>query len=217
VYRLLSSAQNMSGHVASRRSLRASDPKEKHNLLHNLHGDYRRIPEDTREKGQQQMSQDTILYTPIGVIHTQHTVPEETPIQPVFAAGCQGTVELFAPFEEGLRDVEGYSHLYLLYHLHKAPPARLRTRPYLQETERGIFATRAPCRPNSIGLSIVKVLRREKNILLIEGADMLDGTPLLDIKPYSKRFDRIDTERNGWQDEISDEAAQQLGRRGFKG
>jgi len=126
-------------------------------------------------------------------------------------------VELFAAFEEGLRDVDGYSHLYLLYHLHKAPPARLLARPYLQEKEHGIFATRAPCRPNPIGLSIVKVLGREKNILLIEGADMLDGTPLLDIKPYSKRFDRIDTERDGWQDEVSDEASRCLGRRGFKG
>jgi tRNA (Thr-GGU) A37 N-methylase len=90
------------------------------------------------------------------------------------------------------------------------------TQPFLQDKVHGIFATRSPFRPNPIGLSIVKLVGREGNTLLIEGADILDGTPLLDIKPYSKRFDNIPTQRNGWQDEVDDETARRRGRRGFK-
>ncbi len=88
-------------------------------------------------------------------------------------------------------------------------------KPFLQDVERGVFATRAPCRPNAIGLSIVKLLRRDGNTLYLDDVDVLDGTPLLDIKPYTARFDRIDGTRNGWQDEVDEETARRRGRRGL--
>lgn len=154
---------------------------------------------------------------PIGVIHSEHRHAVETPIQPVFAPDCIGRVEVFTEFAAGLKDIELYSHIYLVYHLHQAGEVRLLTKPFLQDTEHGIFATRAPWRPNPIGLSIVKLIGREGSALIIEGADILDGTPLLDIKPYSKRFDNIETQRNGWQDDVDDATAWKRGRRGYKG
>jgi tRNA-Thr(GGU) m(6)t(6)A37 methyltransferase TsaA len=161
------------------------------------------------------MGQDIITYRPIGVIHSGHTQAEQTPIQPVYAAGCRGWVEVFAEFSAGLRDVEGFSHVYLIYHFDQAPAAKLIVKPFLQDVEHGVFATRAPCRPNAIGLSIVELVGREGDILLVSGLDVLDGTPLLDIKPYTARFDRIDATRNGWQDRVDEQAARQRGRRGY--
>ncbi|WP_297219661.1 tRNA (N6-threonylcarbamoyladenosine(37)-N6)-methyltransferase TrmO [uncultured Desulfovibrio sp.] len=149
----------------------------------------------------------------IGIIHSPHTVPEQTPIQPIYATEFRGQVEVFPQFAEGLQDIEGYSHIYLLYALHRAGPVRLRVRPFLQDVERGVFATRAPCRPNGIGMSIVSLLRREGRILHVGGVDMLDGTPLLDIKPYSHRFDCLEGTRNGWQDEVAEPDARLRGRR----
>ena len=154
-----------------------------------------------------------VSYRPIGVIHSGHTRPEETPIQPVYAEGCEGKAEVFPEFAPGLRDLEGFSHIYLLYHMHKVEGARLTVQPFLQDVERGVFATRAPCRPNPIGLSIVKLVRREGNILYLDGVDVLDGTPLLDIKPYTARFDRRENTRNGWQDEVDERTAWQRGTR----
>jgi tRNA-Thr(GGU) m(6)t(6)A37 methyltransferase TsaA len=151
------------------------------------------------------MSDSTITYKPIGVIHSEHVAAGRTPIQPVFAKGCTGRAEVFPEFAAGLRDLEGFSHVYLIYHLHRAGPVKLVVKPFLQDVERGVFATRAPCRPNAIGLSIVELVRREDNVL--------DGTPLLDIKPYTARFDCIETTRNGWQDEIDEQTAQRRGRR----
>jgi tRNA (adenine37-N6)-methyltransferase len=158
---------------------------------------------------------ENVIYRPIGVIRSEHTRAEDTPIQPVFAAGCRGRAEIFPEFEAGLRDLEGFSHIYLLYHLHGAGPARLIVKPFLQDIEHGVFATRSPCRPNPIGLSIVTLERREGNVLYLDGVDVLDGTPLLDIKPYTARFDHIATLRNGWQDEVDDETARQRGKRGY--
>jgi tRNA (adenine37-N6)-methyltransferase len=160
---------------------------------------------------------ENIIYKPIGVIRSGHTGHEDAPIQSVYAAGCQGRAEVFPEYEAGLRDLEGFSHIYLLYHLHRAGPARLIVMPFLQDVEHGVFATRAPCRPNPIGLSIVTLERREGNILYLDGVDVLDGTPLLDIKPYTARFDRVETTRNGWQDEVDDETARQRGTRGHAG
>lgn len=162
------------------------------------------------------MSETTIVYRPIGVIHSEHLVAEKTPIQPAYAQGCKGRVEVFPEFAEGIRDLDGFSHLYLLYHFHQAPPVKLLVKPFLQDIERSVFSTRAPCRPNGIGLSIVELLRREGNVLHVDNIDILDNTPLLDIKPYTARFDRIETTRNGWQDEVDDATAQKRGRRGFK-
>jgi tRNA (adenine37-N6)-methyltransferase len=157
-----------------------------------------------------------IIYRPIGVIHSEHTVAEKTPIQPVYARGCKGQVKVFEEFTGGLSDLEGFSHIYLLYHFHQAPPAKLLVKPFLQDVERGIFSTRAPCRPNAIGLSIVRLLGRERNILYVEDIDILDGTPLLDIKPYIAKFDLHDVEKNGWQDEVDEVTAHKRGRRDYK-
>jgi tRNA-Thr(GGU) m(6)t(6)A37 methyltransferase TsaA len=110
--------------------------------------------------------------------------------------------------------LEGFSHIYLVYHLHRAGPAKLVVKPFLQDVERGVFATRAPCRPNAVGLSIVELIRRDGNILHLDAVDILDGTPLLDIKPYTAKFDGIVTTRNGWQDEVDGKTARQRGKRG---
>ena len=152
-------------------------------------------------------------FVPIGVVHSPHRRADETPIQPVYAAGCRGRAEIFPEFADGLRDLEGFSHIYLIYHLHQAAPAKLLVKPFLQDVEHGVFATRAPCRPNPIGLSIVKLERREDNILYLDSLDVLDGTPLLDIKPYCARFDCIQPTRNGWQDEVDETTARQRGTR----
>lgn len=154
-----------------------------------------------------------ISYEPIGVIHSEHTRPEQAPIQPVYSEGCQGHADVLPQFTAGLEDLEGFSHIYLVYHMHKADCPRLLVKPFLQDVERGIFSTRAPCRPNPIGLSIVRLVRREANVLYLDGVDVLDGTPLLDIKPYTARFDHVETTRNGWQDEVDEETARRRGRR----
>ncbi len=162
------------------------------------------------------MSKTEILYRPIGIIYSEHHIPAETPIQPAYARGCRGRVEVFPEFAEGLRDLEGFSHIYLLYHFHRADPMKLTVKPFLQDEERGLFATRAPCRPNPIGLSVVELVSREGNILHLDGVDILNETPLLDIKPYTAKFDRFETGRNGWQDEVDEETARHRGRRGFR-
>lgn len=163
------------------------------------------------------MSRVDIVFRPIGTIRTEHQVAEQTPIQPTYAHGCRGRAEVLPEFTAGLRDLDGFSHVYLIYHFHRAAPPQLMVKPYLQDVERGVFATRAPCRPNAIGLSVVEFLRREGDALLFDGADILDGTPLLDIKPYTAKFDFQTTTRNGWQDEIGEEAARRRGLRGYSG
>jgi tRNA-Thr(GGU) m(6)t(6)A37 methyltransferase TsaA len=161
------------------------------------------------------MPSAAVTFHPIGVIRSGHTDAEQIPIQSVFAEGCEGRVEILPEFAEGLDGLEGFSHIYLLYHLHQAGVARLRVKPFLKDVELGVFATRSPNRPNAIGLSIVKLLRRRGNVLYLDGVDILDGTPLLDIKPYTARFDRIEGTRNGWQDSVDEITARRLGRRGF--
>ncbi len=163
------------------------------------------------------MSAEGIIYTPIGTIYSEHVEVEATPIQPAFAKDCFGQAIVQPEFEEGLRDLDGFSHIYLLYHFHLANKRQLLVKPYLQDEARGVFATRANCRPNPIGLSVVELMRREKNVLHLKGVDVLNGTPLLDIKPYISRFDRIATSHNGWQDQVDDETARRLGRRDFRG
>jgi tRNA-Thr(GGU) m(6)t(6)A37 methyltransferase TsaA len=163
------------------------------------------------------MSEAFITYKPIGVIRSEHVREQETPIQPSYAKGCKGRAEIFPEFAEGLRDLEGFSHVYLLYHFHRAGVAKLLVKPFLQDVERGVFATRSPFRPNAIGLSVVELVRREGSVLYLDGVDILDGTPLLDLKPYTAKFDRFETSRNGWQDEVSEETARKRGRRDYKG
>ena len=162
------------------------------------------------------MKDSPIIYRPIGVIRSEHTVADHTPIQPVYAKGCQGRIEMFEAFAAGLADLDGFSHIYLLYHFHQAPPLKLRTKPFLQDVERGIFAIRAPGRPNPIGLSVVELLKIEGSVVHFDGADILDGTPLLDIKPYTAKFDLCDVKKSGWQDEVDEPTAQHRGKRGYR-
>ena len=161
------------------------------------------------------MKDSRITYKPIGIIHSEHTIAEKTPIQPVYAKGCKGHVELCPEFAEGLKDLEGFSHIYLIYHFHKSREVKLIVKPFLQDIDRGIFSTRAPFRPNPIGLSVVELLGIEGNILHLDGLDILDGTPLLDIKPYTAKFDLHKVKKNGWQDEVDEPTAQKRGKRGY--
>jgi tRNA-Thr(GGU) m(6)t(6)A37 methyltransferase TsaA len=140
----------------------------------------------------------SILYRPIGVIHSSFGSIENMPIQPTAAVGIRGIVEVFAEFVDGLKDLDGFSHLILLYHFHRVGKAGLTVTPFLDTEPRGVFATRAPSRPNPIGLSVVRLLSVEENILCIENVDIVDGTPLLDIKPYVPKFDHYEGERIGW-------------------
>jgi len=158
-----------------------------------------------------------ITYRPIGVIRSEHTDPEATPIQSSVAGRCRGRAEILPEYAEGLRDLEGFSHIYLLYDFHRAQGMKLIVTPYLQDVERGVFATRAPYRPNHIGLSIVELVSRQGAVLDLAGLDVLDGTPLLDIKPYVGRFDCIRNTRDGWQAAVDEETARERGRRMYSG
>lgn len=154
-----------------------------------------------------------IVFKPIGVIHSEHRERERTPIQPVCAPGSAGRVEVFAEFVAGLDDVEGFSHIYLLYAFHRARSAPLKVVPYLDDVPRGVFATRSPDRPNPLGLSLVRLVERRGAELLVEDLDVLDGTPLLDIKPYVARFDSRPDSRGGWTDGVDGETFRRRGRR----
>ena len=137
------------------------------------------------------------MMKPIGVIHSPFTDKAQTPIQPTRSQAV-GWVEVYPEFAEGLRGLEGFSHIILLYAFHQSNGYTLQVQPFLDDQLRGLFATRYPCRPNPIGLSIVRLLARRENILEIEGVDMLNGTPLLDIKPYVPDFDVRTEVKTGW-------------------
>lgn len=139
-----------------------------------------------------------IVYTPIGVIHTPFTDTAGVPIQPRAAKGIKGSIEILPEYTEGLQDLAGFSHIILLYHLHLSKGYSLKVTPFLDNTLRGLFATRAPKRPNPIGLSVVKLITIKGSTLIIEEIDVVDGTPLLDIKPYVPEFDKQKTFRIGW-------------------
>jgi len=132
------------------------------------------------------------------MIHSPFTDIGGMPIQPTGAAGIRGTVEVFPEFAEGLKDLDGFSHIILLYHFNRVQGAKLIVTPFMDSRPHGVFATRAPKRPNPIGLSVVRLLGIEQNILHIENVDILDGTPLLDIKPYVPDFDQPQVARVGW-------------------
>lgn len=137
-------------------------------------------------------------YRPIGIVRSPHKNISDMPIQPTGAQGVAGSLELVPELTEGLQDLEGFSHIILLYHFHQAGNTRLSVTPFLDETPHGIFATRAPCRPNAIGLSVVRLNKVTGSTLHIEDVDILDGTPVLDIKPYVPEFDAPEVERRGW-------------------
>ena len=147
---------------------------------------------------------EQIIIHPIGIIHTPHTDVKDMPIQPIAAAGIHGYIEVLPEYAAGLKDIEGFSHLTLLYHLHKINGYELVVTPFMDTEKRGIFATKAPKRPNAIGLSTVKLIRVEGNILYIEQVDMLDGTPLIDIKPFYPRYDNRENVQIGWLEKNKD-------------
>jgi len=139
-----------------------------------------------------------IKYTPIGVVHSPHKKPEGTPIQPSAATDMEATVEIFPEFAEGLKDVEGFSHVIVLFHCHLVGKPTLKVKPYMGNNLHGVFATRAPNRPNPIGLSVVRLTALDGNILHIRDVDIVDGSPVLDIKPFVPEFDIRKVERIGW-------------------
>ena len=139
-----------------------------------------------------------IKHRPIGIIYSPFKEPKGTPIQPTAAKGINGKVEVFPEYADGLLDIDGFSYIILLYHCNLATGFSLKVKPFLDDKLHGVFATRAPRRPNSIGLSIVRLIRIEENIIHIQDVDIIDGTPLLDIKPYVPNFDVREAERIGW-------------------
>ena len=139
-----------------------------------------------------------IKYDPIGIIHSPFKEPEGTPIQPSAGASVDGIVEVFSRYAEGLRDLEGFSHIILIYHFHLSKGPSLKVKPFLDEQQHGVFATRSPSRPNPIGISVVRLVKMEGNALHIKNIDIVDKTPLLDIKPYVPEFDTTDAVKIGW-------------------
>lgn len=139
-----------------------------------------------------------ITIEPIGIIHSPLNEKKHCPIQGVFAKKIVGTVEVFPPHVGGLKDIEGFSHLYLFYYFDRAGKIEYVRSTFLDDTPHGIYASRHPCRPNGIGMSIVKLNQRDENKLAVEGVDVLNQTPLLDIKPYIPRFDCFDEATEGW-------------------
>lgn len=146
-------------------------------------------------------------FAPIGVLRTPHLRPESMPIQPAGARGVRGEAQISPRCREGLLHLEGFSHVILLYVFHEVGPAKMLVTPFLDAEAHGVFATRAPCRPNPIGLSVVRLAGIEETRLLLEDVDMLDGSPLLDIKPFVPSFDvPVDAVRIGWLARRHDEA-----------
>ncbi|MDV2481237.1 tRNA (N6-threonylcarbamoyladenosine(37)-N6)-methyltransferase TrmO [Methanoculleus sp. Wushi-C6] len=139
-----------------------------------------------------------ITFTPIGVVHSPFRDPRNMPIQPVGARGVRGTVELDPVYAAGVKDLAGFSRIILLYHLHRSEGYTLEVVPFLDTAPHGVFATRAPRRPNAIGLSILRLVAVDGTTLHVEDVDILDGTPVLDIKPYVPAFDAYPDERAGW-------------------
>ena len=139
-----------------------------------------------------------IIFKPIGVIYSPHLSPQGAPIQPPAAVDVPGQVVVFPEYQAGLQDLSGFSHLYLIYHFHLCHSYSLKVTPFLDDTQRGVFATRAPARPNPIGLSVVRLERIEDNTLFILDVDVVNGTPLLDLKPYVEVFDGRAHTKDGW-------------------
>jgi len=144
----------------------------------------------------------SIEFQAIGVIHTPFTKPDGMPIQPAGATGVKGTVEVFERYRAGLKDLDGFSHIILLYHFHRSQGFSLHVTPFMDSEPHGLFATRAPKRPNPIGLSVVQLNKIEDGVLHIQNVDILDGTPLLDIKPYVPEFDSQSDVRTGWLEHV---------------
>ncbi len=140
---------------------------------------------------------DEIVFRPIGYIHSDIKQRQGAPIQSTCSAR-EGRIEILPEYEEGLRDLDGFSHIYVLFHFHLSKGYELKVKPFLDKEKHGIFAVRAPRRPNQIGLSIVNIVKVDGNVIYFKGADMLDGTPVIDIKPYVPGFDVVEVTKSGW-------------------
>ena len=141
---------------------------------------------------------------PIGIIHSPFKKPDGMPIQPAFAKNAEGVVELQPQFTQGLKDLQDFERIWLLYWFDRVIETKLTVKPFREDVLRGLFSTRAPCRPNPIGLSPVRLLRIEANKLYIADIDVLDATPLLDIKPYIPEFDCYENSKCGWMQNLRD-------------
>jgi len=141
-------------------------------------------------------------FRPIGIIHSPHKTKAECPIQPAFADAAGGRVVVLPQFAAGLQDIETFSHIYLLYAFDRAGEVELVRPTFLDDAPHGVFSSRHPCRPNPIGLSVVRLLERRDNILFVAEIDVLDGTPLLDIKPYMPRYDAKESASMGWAENL---------------
>lgn len=141
---------------------------------------------------------DSIIYQPIGIVHSPFKKPEGTPIQPIAAKNTEAIIEIFPEFCEGLIDLEHFSHIYILFHLHLAQKKELMVIPFLDNKAHGVFSTRSPGRPNSIGISVVCLDKIKNNRLFVRNIDILDGSPVLDIKPYIPQFDIFEDAKSGW-------------------
>ena len=159
---------------------------------------------------------NAIVYQPIGIISSPYKAREGMPIQASGAKGARGAIKIFPEYGEGLKDLDGFSHIILLYHFHRTREHALVVTPFLDDEPRGVFATRSPNHPNAIGLSIVRLLTVDGLRLKIEDVDILDGTPLLDIKPYVPAFDHRDPERVGWLEKAQQRAMQRRADDRFK-
>jgi tRNA-Thr(GGU) m(6)t(6)A37 methyltransferase TsaA len=144
----------------------------------------------------------TMKLAPIGVIRTPFTSLEDMPIQPGGGRDVQGELIIEPQYCEGLADLDGFSHLYLIYLFHRAADAKMRVVPFLDSKPRGVFATRAPVRPNHLGLSVVELVEVTGCRVRVRYIDMLDNTPLLDIKPYIEQFDGVAESRSGWMEAV---------------
>ncbi len=162
------------------------------------------------------MKEDQIIFKPIGTILSPHTDQNQTPIQPVYAQGIEGRIVVNAEFIDGLKDLQAFSHIYIFYHFNQSVKTKLLLKPFLEDKIHGVFATRAPHRPNKLGMSLVRLVRIEENIIYVKDLDVLDKTPLIDIKPYVKRFDSRDNVSSGWQDDVREEDAKKRGSGNFK-
>jgi tRNA (adenine37-N6)-methyltransferase len=144
---------------------------------------------------------------PIGIIHSPFTDLEKMPVQPKGAADIEGTIEVNPAYSAGIKDLEGFNHIFLIYFFHKAEKTSLTVIPFLDTVERGVFSTRSPLRPNHIGISIVQLVNIKDNVISVKGIDVLDGTPLLDVKPYVENFDSVKSSLSGWMKASEDEVA----------
>lgn len=161
------------------------------------------------------MNDEKFYFQPIGLIHSPHKELSKIPIQPVYCKDIKGRVVLNVQYIDGLKNLDKFSHIYLFYYFNYSQKTCLNIKPYLSDEEHGIFATRAQHRPNKLGMSLVRLERIKDNILYVKDIDIMDGTPLLDIKPYIQRFDSRETSKSGWQDSVNNDVASVRGLRDF--